>query len=216
MSFNQFSNRSINFGRTKSSKRNEIIAKSRAQRQERQKKKKNENAAQIIQKWIRMKSSYNQTIQQCKKQFNQQIKSILQSQQQQQSPESSLNFDNFNNLLHLFRICIFGFKNNPKKWKLPKQYTSKLKKYENDQKWFTMSIKRLYSIFLRIIKTSQKEQHFISKVIDNKTTKSQMIRFQFFSIILIQYLSLMFSPYLSSFFFVWHLLLILTMYHVQK
>ena len=193
MSFNQFSNRSQNYGNKKGSRRDQIIAQSRAKRQERQKKKKHENAAQILQKWIRMKVSYNQTLQTCKEQFDEEIKSVLQQSQQQQSNGSSLNFDNFNHLLHLFRICLFGFKHNVNKWKLSKKYTSKLNKYENDTKWFTISVRRLYSIFLRIIKTSPKEQHFISDVIDANKSKSQMMRFQLLSIIFIQYLTLMFS-----------------------
>ena len=188
MSFNQFSSRSQNYGKPKGSRRDEIIKQSRAKRQERQKKKKHEIAAQIIQKWYRMNLSNNECFQECKQQFNDKITCTFQS-------ESSLNFVNFDHLLHLFRICLFGFHQNVNAWKIDKKYLSKSSKYENDHKWFTMNTRRLYTIFIRISKNSTKSRHFISQILDDddKKYKSQMQRFQFFSIILIQYLSLMCS-----------------------
>ena len=47
------------------------------------------------------------------------------------------------------------------------------------------------------LKTSPKQQHFISDVIDANKSKSQMMRFQLLSIIFIQYLTLMFSIIIS-------------------
>ena len=80
MSFNKFTNRSQNYGNTKASGRNQIIANSRAKRQERQRKKKREDAAQIIQKWFRACKERNDTAAKCKELFNEQITNILKSQ----------------------------------------------------------------------------------------------------------------------------------------
>ena len=139
MSFNQFTNRSQNYGNTKAPGRDQIIANSRAKRQERQKTKKRQNAAQTIQKWFRMKRAYNQTTTECKEMFDDQITAILQSQRNNnsnKSNESALNFVYFNRLLRLFRIAIVGFNHNTKQWKISKKYASKQKKCENESKWF--------------------------------------------------------------------------------
>lgn len=201
MSFNQHRSGGQNFGRRTTSKRNEIIANSRAKRKERESKKRKESAALIIQRWFRCNLSHQQTINECTSTFNEEITSLLS--QSQQSTES-LNFSNFNRLLHFFKICIFGFEQRSDHWKVPKRFTSKLPVHSVHQKWFITSVRRLFSIFLRITKTAPKSEHFISHILnDEDSKKPQMIRFRCFGLVLTEYLRITLSRYtISSFRFV--------------
>eukprot|EP01084_Bolivina_argentea_P156215 272234_1 len=103
--------------------------------------------------------------------------------------KSQLNFTNFNKLLYLFRVSLFGFKQNTNKWKLPNKYISKSEQYKNDNKWFIISVRRLYTIFLLLIKTSSQSKHFISEIIhsNNSNKTQQILQFKFLCIIFTKY-----------------------------